>query len=202
MSWRVLKHNSHKSHNSHNSHKTKHSLCPCRAWGTTSLDTVIDPFYFILVFILHQVLPCMTRYVQIHPDTFCHCLGTGYSILGLAQPSQFKYVWVHPDMTRFIQICPDMSRYIQIHFATAYNWIEHTKLDTLSDTLVWSGTSWIASVPSLRSLYPPQKQSVLNVPKFYIVLKKTMNSIVCPLIHLQTHCGTSIWYILLLLVIP
>ena len=124
----------------------------------------------------------MSRYVLSLPGNRIQYLRLGSAIS----------IQICLGMSRYIQIQPDMSRYIWIHFATAYNWIEYTKLDTLSDTLVWSGTAWIASVPSLRRLYPPQKQSVLNVPNFDIILKKTMNSIVCPLIHLQTHCGTSI----------
>ena len=109
MSWRVLK------HNSHNFHKTKHSLCPCRAWGTTSLDTVIAPFYFILVFILHQVLPGMTRYVQIHPDMSRYVLSLpGNRILYLRLGSAIS-IQIHLGTSRYDQIQPDTSRYVQIH---------------------------------------------------------------------------------------
>ena len=134
----------------------------------------------------------MSRYVLSLPGNRIQYLRLGSAISIQICLGMSRYIQIQPDMSRYIQIHLDMSRYIQIHFATAYNWIEYTKLDTLSDTLVWSGTAWIASGPSLRSLYPPQKQSVLNIPNFDIILKKTMNSIVCPLIHLQTHCGTSI----------
>ena len=98
--------------------------------------------------------------------------------------SMTRYDQIHPDMTRY------MSRYVQIHFATAYNWIEYTKLDTLSDTLLCLVLHGLLQFQVSGACTHPK--SVLNVPNFDIILKKTMNSIVCLLSHLQTHCGTSI----------